>query len=449
MKTRILGFVACAVILFPSLISAQTLSIARLSTDLMGLQSIQQYQLNAASGALEMPTSVMKFNKKTVASKSDEIKIVIKRTASGNASNIISATTTSPGFSVDVNDQHLAEDDSAVVTVTLTGTSTGVRNGTINFVFNGSKPYAIDVRGEIDDYLLGDVDLSNVITAGDASKILQHIVGLITLEGNGLASADVSETGGVSSLDASYVLQWIVNTGAGYAAIGTDVAVTKPTLTGRPEFRLGAGKVENDRLFVPMIVSASEFLAMDFKIWFNSDALRFVEAMKPEALQNFMWMDNTEGDYLRFAVAGTEMVKLGEITIGLVFEVRDESLLEEELLYIEEAMVNESAVMLSDQEYSLGGSMPSVYTLSQNYPNPFNPTTTIKYALPEAQSVRLTIYNVLGQRVWEFNGNQPAGVHDILWDSRNMQGQFVASGVYIYKLGAGSFTQTRKMVLVR
>jgi len=90
--------------------------------------------------------------------------------------------------------------------------------------------------------------------------------------------------------------------------------------------------------------------------------------------------------------------------------------------------------------------MPEVYTLDQNYPNPFNPSTTIAFALPKPGAVDLAIYNLLGQRVATLLAGQvcAAGEHRLQFD-----GAGLASGVYLYAIKAGTFTQTRKMVLIK
>jgi hypothetical protein len=96
------------------------------------------------------------------------------------------------------------------------------------------------------------------------------------------------------------------------------------------------------------------------------------------------------------------------------------------------------------------GNLPTEYTLEQNYPNPFNPTTTVRFALPEAASVTLKIYNILGQEVYTLaRGNLEAGFHTFQWDATNQYGSRVASGIYIYRLQAGRFVQTRKMLLIK
>ncbi len=94
--------------------------------------------------------------------------------------------------------------------------------------------------------------------------------------------------------------------------------------------------------------------------------------------------------------------------------------------------------------------LPKQIELAQNYPNPFNPATTIRFGLPENGLVRLSVYNILGQKVKELvNGRQVAGYHEILWDGRNESGMAVSSGVYIYRLETATGVKARKMLLVK
>ncbi len=87
--------------------------------------------------------------------------------------------------------------------------------------------------------------------------------------------------------------------------------------------------------------------------------------------------------------------------------------------------------------------------MSQNYPNPFNPSTTIRFALPEASEVSLRIYNLQGQLVREVvNSRYETGRHSIVWDGKDARGLLVATGVYVYRLKAGEFVAKRKLVLM-
>jgi hypothetical protein len=98
-----------------------------------------------------------------------------------------------------------------------------------------------------------------------------------------------------------------------------------------------------------------------------------------------------------------------------------------------------------------GGSMPSAFALLQNVPNPFNPTTTIGFEVPTGGArVTIRIYDVAGRLVRTVvNEYRAAGRHRVPWDGRNQHGARVATGVYFYRMEAGSFAQTRKMLLLK
>ncbi len=90
--------------------------------------------------------------------------------------------------------------------------------------------------------------------------------------------------------------------------------------------------------------------------------------------------------------------------------------------------------------------LPEDFTLSQNYPNPFNPSTTLQFSLPEASQVRLEIFNLLGQKVSTLVAGDKlqAGWHSVQFDASNL-----SSGVYIYRIQAGEFVQTKRMLLIK
>jgi len=94
--------------------------------------------------------------------------------------------------------------------------------------------------------------------------------------------------------------------------------------------------------------------------------------------------------------------------------------------------------------------VPATYALHQNYPNPFNPETDIRYQIPEGGHVELTIYNVLGQKVSAVvDGYRDAGSYTVRWFGTDQGGRSLGSGIYFYRLQAGDFSETRKMILMK
>ena len=96
------------------------------------------------------------------------------------------------------------------------------------------------------------------------------------------------------------------------------------------------------------------------------------------------------------------------------------------------------------------GSLPIKYSLGQNYPNPFNPMTTISFVMPTSGKATIEVYNVLGRLVaTPFDGIAQSGVNEAVWNGTNTTGEAVASGIYFYRLKTESFTETKKMTLLK
>jgi len=109
-------------------------------------------------------------------------------------------------------------------------------------------------------------------------------------------------------------------------------------------------------------------------------------------------------------------------------------------IYLDDLGISSSITDVEDEE-----SMPDDYVLSQNHPNPFNPSTTIKYDLPEASHVTLKIYNVMGELAAVLvDEEKPAGYHQVGFDASKL-----SSGIYFYRISAGSFKNVKKMILVK
>jgi flagellar hook assembly protein FlgD len=88
--------------------------------------------------------------------------------------------------------------------------------------------------------------------------------------------------------------------------------------------------------------------------------------------------------------------------------------------------------------------------LAQNYPNPFNASTLIEYVVPSPSHVNIEVFNILGRKIRTLiDESKPAGEYRIRWDGNNSQGQAVSTGIYFYRCRAGSFVETKKMILMK
>jgi hypothetical protein len=111
-------------------------------------------------------------------------------------------------------------------------------------------------------------------------------------------------------------------------------------------------------------------------------------------------------------------------------------------VYEDSLSVSNSTIGVSRDALS---DVPSGYRLSQNYPNPFNPTTTISYVLPRSAEVALSVHDVLGREVQILtSGMRPAGTYEVAFDATGLP-----SGVYFYRLQAGDYVETKRMVVVK
>ena len=113
----------------------------------------------------------------------------------------------------------------------------------------------------------------------------------------------------------------------------------------------------------------------------------------------------------------------------------------------------DSTVIIDDIEDEI--LIPIGFSLSQNYPNPFNPSTTVKYSIPTRSKVLIKVYDILGKEVTMLvNEEKPAGTYEVEFNGHSglsLGGEVrnLSSGVYFYKLRAGSFIETKKMLLIK
>jgi len=112
--------------------------------------------------------------------------------------------------------------------------------------------------------------------------------------------------------------------------------------------------------------------------------------------------------------------------------------------------VKDIAIVNSLTGINNGGLLPVKFSLDQNYPNPFNPSTIIRYALPSSEKVTIKIYDIIGKEIRTLvNEEKNAGTYTAQWNGRNNEGNSVSSGIYLYRIHAGNYIETKKMTLVK
>ena len=302
----------------------------------------------------------------------------------------------------------------------------------------------------------GDADGSGHVSTTDASRILQWVTG-IPPEPQ-IILADVSDNGEIRAYDAALILFRILTPGFSFP-VEDHYGIYMKEASGRTE--------ENARIIVSQepFESVNETKDIDFQnvvytvsmedinevsaaemtIDFG-DGLDFMDYSLPDELKHFNVEFMEDGSRVRISMAGGTPVSEDGILIQLIARVTDTDAVEP--LEISDFYLNESGI--KDITGALSA-LPKTYSLKQNYPNPFNPVTNIKYQLPSESKVNLIIYNILGQEVRTLvhNDLQRAGYYTLQWDGRDNSGVTAASGVYFYRIKAGNYTRTMKMLFIK
>ena len=191
------------------------------------------------------------------------------------------------------------------------------------------------------------------------------------------------------------------------------------------------------------------------QVGYEADKLAFVEVLTDQPLGGSELATPQvladQAGVLTVAAHG-DVVSDGEVMLSLVFRPTTE--IENTIIEITDNQTYDSAFGFNRLGLPAPVQLqtrPEVFSLANNYPNPFNPATTIKYALPQAADVELTVYNVLGQPVRTLVAeHQSAGRYVVEWDATNDGGHSLSSGMYFYRLEAsGEFREVKKMLLLK
>jgi len=230
-------------------------------------------------------------------------------------------------------------------------------------------------------------------------------------------------------------------------------------LRGAPnKLALEQAVLEDDMLRVPLdLVISEDVLGCAFLVDYDASQLSFVGLVGGEAYDFYRShvVDEASGSVRVGCIPDLELKEVfapGEHRVAeLEFKVKGYAV-GVEFGLDEVEVVGTSFAPLPVEWVAKPGvsNLPSEFALSQNYPNPFNPTTLIKYDLPVDCQVRLDVYNILGQKVVTLvDGPQAPGYWRVRWNGRDGYGREMASGIYFYRLKAGRYAASRKLLLLK
>ena len=292
------------------------------------------------------------------------------------------------------------------------------------------------------DNLYGDVSGDGDVSALDASLVLQHSIGLIVLPQSLLTIADVSGNGDISAFDGSMILQRVIDLISCFPADPQCTGKNSPAKKNVPELDWQeANSAEGARILTLVHTpDGKPVQSIDLNVQFDpgTHSIDHVEYLLPSEWQVFQ---NESDGRIQIAGAGgqeflsPELLKIhlkptGKGSLGSSVKAH---------VSLDESPEG-TAIAQKDNE------TPSSFQLSGNYPNPFNPETTIKYFLPEAAQVHLEVFDMTGRSVAVLVNNEPQAEGEY---SVNFDASALPSGIYVYRINANGFQQTRKMTLLK
>lgn len=204
------------------------------------------------------------------------------------------------------------------------------------------------------------------------------------------------------------------------------------------------------------IDSPEQIGGIQFSLEYDTNKLFLGKPVISENNQHFTvysGMDSNKVKIVAFSLEGREL-DLSSPVLMIPLSAKGEYLGSTELMVkdfiLSSPSGNKINLKISAGEIFILPELPKKFKLTQNYPNPFNSATIIKYDLPEDAIIKLTIYNVLGQKIRILEDSiMAAGFHTAVWDGKDENGKPVTSGEYIFSLKVGVNTHSMKMVLLR
>ena len=306
-------------------------------------------------------------------------------------------------------------------------------------------------------YIVGDANGDSLVDLGDVLYLIAY------LYKNGpppcpYGAGDVNCDCMIDLGDVLYLIDYLYRGGPApcgskeIALSNTMSAFRKLPLLG--EVRLLKSELSKDGVAEIQVIGDCdvEVAAVQINLTYDAKRIRVFEPTLTSRTEGFQIYYSNENGQLNIGIVDIKAVHYIPAGEGPIMSLKAEGD-DFSSLTIEAIWANEDGKLFQanvTEKLETSPLRPAQYSLSPNYPNPFNPDTKICYTLPEGCHVKLSIYNLKGQRVKVLVDRfEAAGRKRVTWDGTNESGAQVASGVYFYKLEAGDFSSTKKMVLIR
>lgn len=304
-------------------------------------------------------------------------------------------------------------------------------------------------------FIRGDANGDGVVDVGDVVYLVNYL-----FAGGPppypLLAGDANSDGNVDVADVVYLINYLYRDGPppGEKSTSPEGSPAKAAHSeASARLWLSSSRTPDDEEIVQILLRGSfevDIAAVQLTIGYDPEELTLSPAL-PARLSGLAVYSSQKDGLLKMGIVdlkGETYIPAGKKVDLLILEAQGANLTS---LRIKEAILADRQgsvvpVKIGAEE----GLRPESFSLFQNYPNPFNPETQINYALPQDCQVRITVYNLLGQRVRTLvDEPQSAGYRTVHWDGKDEQGVDVASGVYFYKIKAGDFVDSKKMLLLK
>lgn len=348
-------------------------------------------------------------------------------------------------------------DSTGLLTFIPAVNANGINSFVVQAVDDSSAMAADSVTIRVNIY--GDVSGNGGITAYDAALVLQNSVTLLPFTPLQERIGDVSGNGSISSLDASYLLQYAVGLISTFPG-GLGKQQHSDAILSSFAFKIEKSKETDEYDLIISVTKPSHVLGIDLELGFDS-ALVMPRLFSKTSMTDSMTISSKFfTERVKLAMAGIyPLNNVGEV-IKFTFKLKDQNYPKNALLFtMKKFVLNETdhtseigSITLNVRDLA---QLPTVYKLEQNFPNPFNPSTTINYQLPYESTVKINIYNLLGQEVKTLIAEtQSAGYYSQVWNGNDNTHRKISSGVYIYRIEAVGpqnkrFIEVKKMVMIK